>query len=133
VRVKETPVTSITIVFIGVVIMLTVAYRKDVKVQQIAPTPPTIELKQSYEDSIINVLIPVLKEREGLRLTPYCTKGIYYIGYGHRQGVCPSVYVITEAQADSVLLNDLNKCKLELKRLYKKHIYNLFISGKPCI
>ena len=51
--------------------------------------------------------IALIKEFEGLRLKAYkCPGGVWTIGYGHTAGVKPGM-VITEAQAEQFLKEDL--------------------------
>lgn len=51
--------------------------------------------------------IALIKEFEGLRLKAYlCPGGVWTIGYGHTVGVKPGM-VITEAQAEELLKEDL--------------------------
>ena len=51
--------------------------------------------------------IALIKEFEGLRLKAYkCPGGVWTIGYGHTAGVKPGI-VITEAQAEQFLKEDL--------------------------
>ena len=53
--------------------------------------------------------IALIKRFEGCRLTAYkCSAGVWTIGYGHTSGV-HSGQVITQAQADALLRQDLEK------------------------
>ena len=55
--------------------------------------------------------IALIKEFEGLRLKAYkCPGGVWTIGYGHTAGVRPEM-VITEAQAEEFLKEDLFSCE----------------------
>ena len=55
--------------------------------------------------------IALIKEFEGLRLKAYkCPGGVWTIGYGHTAGVRPEM-VITEAQAEDFLREDLFSCE----------------------
>ena len=55
--------------------------------------------------------ITLIKEFEGLRLKAYkCPGGVWTIGYGHTAGVKPGM-VITEAQAEEYLKEDLFSCE----------------------
>jgi len=55
--------------------------------------------------------IALIKEFEGLRLKAYkCPGGVWTIGYGHTAGVKPGM-VITEAQAEEYLKEDLFSCE----------------------
>ena len=55
--------------------------------------------------------IALIKEFEGLRLKAYkCLGGVWTIGYGHTAGVKPGM-VITEAQAEEYLKEDLFSCE----------------------
>lgn len=55
--------------------------------------------------------IDLIKEFEGLRLKAYkCPGGVWTIGYGHTAGVRPEM-VITEAQAEDFLREDLFSCE----------------------
>ena len=55
--------------------------------------------------------ISLIKEFEGLRLKAYkCPGGVWTIGYGHTAGVRPGM-VITEAQAEEFLKEDLFSCE----------------------
>ena len=51
--------------------------------------------------------LDIIKKYEGLRLTAYkCPAGVWTIGYGHTKGVSNGM-VITQAQADKFLLEDI--------------------------
>ena len=53
--------------------------------------------------------IALIKRFEGCRLTAYkCSAGVWTIGYGHTSGV-HSGQAITQAQADALLRQDLEK------------------------
>ena len=55
--------------------------------------------------------IALIKEFEGLRLKAYkCPGGVWTIGYGHTAGVKAGM-VITEAQAEEFLKEDLVSCE----------------------
>lgn len=55
--------------------------------------------------------IALIKEFEGLRLKAYkCPGGVWTIGYGHTAGVKPGM-IITEAQAEEFLKEDLFSCE----------------------
>ena len=55
--------------------------------------------------------IALIKEFEGLRLRAYkCPGGVWTIGYGHTAGVKAGM-VITEAQAEDFLKEDLFSCE----------------------
>ena len=59
--------------------------------------------------TISAVGIALIKRFEGCRLTAYkCSAGVWTIGYGHTSGV-HSGQAITQAQADALLWQDLEK------------------------
>jgi hypothetical protein len=101
---------------------------------------PKFAIKYVYSDSIntfdlkvMNTLIPILKAREGLKLSPYESGGYYYIGYGHQIGkYCPN-WTITENQADSILISDIRKAYFERQRILRPELlgdlYSIFTSG----
>ncbi len=68
----------------------------------------------------IDIAIPMVKEFEGLRLTSYlCPAGKETIGYGHTgNDVCDGMN-ITEAQADSLLYNDLYDAEQDVNDLVR--------------
>ena len=87
-------------------------------------------------DRRITELIPILKAREGLRLTPYQLRGDphYYIGYGHQILKTERLPRIDSTQADVILIKDLYKCITECHRVKapvtQDNLYSIFISGK---
>ncbi|WP_375563086.1 lysozyme [Bernardetia sp. OM2101] len=93
---------------------------------------PTISLEDGDEDDFIenevkvlytwDSLITRIKSREGLMLEPYnCAAGYQTIGYGHLITKRDSALLggITEKQADSLLLHDLNYSKRWVKKNLK--------------
>jgi len=57
---------------------------------------------------MMNLLLPMLKRHEGLRLVAYqCTEGVWTIGYGHTGPEVQKGLTITKEQADHLLINDL--------------------------
>lgn len=59
------------------------------------------------------------KQFEGLRLEAYrCPAGIWTIGYGHTDGVTDGM-VINADKAESLLNDDLDKCRQQVRRLLK--------------
>lgn len=66
--------------------------------------------------------IALIKEFEGLRLQAYkCPGNIWTIGYGHTRTVTPDM-VISEAQADELLLEDLEWAESSVRKLVQVQI-----------
>jgi len=67
--------------------------------------------------SINEAGLGLVKEFEGLRLTAYrCPRGVWTIGYGHTRTAYPGM-AIDEAQAESLLLSDLEEFARAIDRL----------------
>lgn len=67
--------------------------------------------------TVLNVLAPLVKRYEGLRLSAYlCPAGIPTIGYGHTRGVALG-QTITEQEADALLEQDMTAAVLDAVRL----------------
>ncbi len=61
-----------------------------------------------------------MKSFEGLSLTPYlCPAGVWTIGYGHTAGVKKTTPVITPLQAETILVDDLDKVGEAVSKLVK--------------
>lgn len=73
------------------------------------PVPVTIPVVPNGRYFSINKAgLDIIKEREGLRLSPYQdTGGVWTIGYGHTKGVTKNTPSITLEQAESLLLEDI--------------------------
>lgn len=68
--------------------------------------------------------INLIKKFEGCRLTAYkCPAGVPTIGYGHTKGVKMG-QVITQAQADELLKEDLQKYETNVMKYYEKYKWN---------
>jgi len=68
-------------------------------------------------DSLLQLSLYLLKDMEGLRLESYkCPGGMWTIGYGHTKEVKRGM-IITEEQADSLLLQDLTEALNHVDRL----------------
>jgi lysozyme len=60
----------------------------------------------------------LIKEFEGFKSLPYQDgKGIWTIGYGHINGVTAETALITEAEAERLLLDDLHEAESQISRL----------------
>jgi len=60
--------------------------------------------------------LEIVKEFEGCMLSAYrCPAGVWTIGYGHTEGVKPGM-VITKAQAEKLLISDLEEYAQAVKR-----------------
>lgn len=85
-------------------------------------------------DKILVDILPVIRKREGLKLKPYTDGRFWYIGYGHLVGKSKPKYIITEDQAEEIMINDLIKAYKEVIRVNKENISrdmgSLFTSGK---
>ncbi len=84
------------------------------------------------DKKILDALCPILKKREGLELKPYKDiKGIEYIAYGHTN--LEHLQVVTDAQADSIILSDIRNAYFEVQRIHRKtlysDVYSVFTSG----
>ena len=65
--------------------------------------------------------IDLIKKYEGCRLDAYkCPAGVWTIGYGHTGGVQPG-QKITQAQAEAILIADLEKFERKVYALYDKY------------
>lgn len=63
-------------------------------------------------------IIDLVKTHEGLRLHPYPdTNGVATIGYGHAIKAAEHFSSITQAQADSLLLSDLQQAERDARAL----------------
>lgn len=66
--------------------------------------------------------IAIIKEFEGLKLTAYlCPAGIPTIGYGHTDGLTKAdvgVKTITRAEADKLLMKDVNKVQKSIDQSF---------------
>ncbi len=63
--------------------------------------------------------VELIKKWEGLRLRAYlCPAGVWTIGYGHTQTAKPGM-VITEAEAERLLLRDLRTFEDDVNSLVK--------------
>ncbi len=63
--------------------------------------------------------LALIKNYEGLRLKAYrCPKGVWTIGYGHTRTTYPTM-TIDEAEAERLLLEDLNVFERAVARLVK--------------
>lgn len=86
------------------------------------------------DEKLVTGLKNRLKKREGLALKKYKSKGVWYIGYGHRIKRGDNFGQITEKQADSILDKDIKQAHFEVLRVNRKkmidRMYNVFISGK---
>lgn len=77
--------------------------------------------------------INLIKRYEGCRLAAYkCPAGIWTIGYGHTAGVKKG-QVITQAQADILLLEDVKKFEEKVNKYYniytwKQHEFDALVS-----
>ena len=120
--------------------VLTVKYLKDTKPSKSALKMTVRAKKQDSVktelDSVLKILTPKLKKREGWSADFYYLSGRWYIGYGH--AILHDEFLpekITLHQGDSILKSDITEAYYEIKRIYKqkliKNIFNIFISGKP--
>lgn len=65
--------------------------------------------------------IELIKKYEGIRLQAYkCPAGVWTIGYGHTKGVTQGM-VITKAQADNFLYDDLAKFTTKVMKYDSKY------------
>ena len=76
--------------------------------------------------------LDLIKQCEGLRLTSYkCPAGVWTIGYGHTGNVQEG-HTITEAQAEQLLLADLEESQEAVERLVRVEMtdgeYGAFVS-----
>lgn len=68
--------------------------------------------------------ISLIKQFEGCRLKAYrCAAGVWTIGYGHTSGI-KSSDVITEAQAEEYLKEDLEKFEKNVEKYNSKYSWN---------
>lgn len=66
----------------------------------------------------------LIKQFEGCRLTAYkCPAGVWTIGYGHTAGV-KSGQTITQAQADKMLVEDVERFERNVNKYYDKYRWN---------
>lgn len=67
--------------------------------------------------------LDIIKKYEGLRLTAYkCPAGVWTIGYGHTKGVSNGM-VITQAQADKFLLEDIAFAEKNVNSFNSKYFW----------
>lgn len=67
--------------------------------------------------------LDIIKKYEGLRLTAYkCPAGVWTIGYGHTKGVSNGM-VITQAQADKFLLEDIANAEKNVNSFNSKYFW----------
>jgi GH24 family phage-related lysozyme (muramidase) len=67
--------------------------------------------------------LDIIKKYEGLRLTAYkCPAGVWTIGYGHTKGVSNGM-VITQAQADKYLLEDIAFAEKNVNSFNSKYFW----------
>ena len=67
--------------------------------------------------------LDIIKKYEGLRLTAYkCPAGVWTIGYGHTKGVSNGM-VITQAQADKYLLEDIANAEKNVNSFNSKYFW----------
>ena len=68
--------------------------------------------------------LDLIKQFEGCRLTAYkCPAGVWTIGYGHTSGVA-SGQTITQAQADKMLVEDVDRFEKNVNKYYDKYRWN---------
>ena len=66
----------------------------------------------------------LIKQFEGCRLTAYkCPAGVLTIGYGHTAGV-KAGQTITQAQADKMLVEDVERFEKNVNKYYNKYRWN---------
>lgn len=66
----------------------------------------------------------LIKQFEGCRLTAYkCPAGVLTIGYGHTAGV-KAGQTITQAQADKMLVEDVERFERNVNKYYDKYRWN---------
>ena len=66
----------------------------------------------------------LIKQFEGCRLTAYkCPAGVLTIGYGHTAGV-KAGQTITQAQADKMLVDDVERFERNVNKYYDKYRWN---------
>lgn len=66
----------------------------------------------------------LIKQFEGCRLTAYkCPAGVLTIGYGHTSGV-KAGQTITQAQADKMLVEDVERFERNVNKYYDKYRWN---------
>lgn len=66
----------------------------------------------------------LIKKFEGCRLTAYkCPAGVWTIGYGHTAGVKQGM-IITQAQADAFLVEDVERFETNVNKYYDKYRWN---------
>lgn len=66
----------------------------------------------------------LIKQFEGCRLTAYkCPAGVWTIGYGHTAGV-KAGQTITQAQADKMLVEDVERFEKNVNKYYDKYRWN---------
>ncbi|MDD3371114.1 MAG: lysozyme [Alphaproteobacteria bacterium] len=76
--------------------------------------------------------IALIKEFEGLRLTPYlCPSKIWTIGYGHTRTVCAGMSVTPE-QAEMLLAEDLDLFERGVSRVVKVPLNDNQFSALVC-
>ena len=84
----------------------------------VAPAKPQRDVVNTY---VLNRAgIDLVKQFEGLRLKAYkCPAGVWTIGYGHTGKDVEKGMVITEAQAEALLVSDLSKFADGVRRRVK--------------
>lgn len=68
--------------------------------------------------------LELIKQFEGCRLKAYkCPAGVWTIGYGHTVGVTAG-QTITQADADKLLVKDMEKYEAKVNKYYEKYRWN---------
>lgn len=68
--------------------------------------------------------LDLIKQFEGCRLKAYkCPAGVWTIGYGHTAGV-KAGQTITQAQADKMLVEDVERFEKNVNKYYEKYRWN---------
>lgn len=75
-------------------------------------------MSKSISEYSVGCCVPFIKEFEGCRLTPYrCSAGVLTIGYGHTGADVHEGMSISQADAEKLLIDDLNRFQKELAPL----------------